>query len=132
MADKQIGKIPQSHEAQEVRADLTDYATHRGDNTRDAHGQTSGERLKDAAVAFEHTLGNDKHVAQLADQIKNGTPGTPEWDKLMKSVQEQLDGNNKQIAGVKDGITSTTKDLVAANTAALGHQVYGNMQITGA
>src|ERR1700679_3180202 len=100
MADKgnhnEIAKLTPTELKGEVHRDMSEYF--KAEKAHDAGGTaTSGERLRDAATAFEHTLKQDDHVKQLADAIKNGTPGTPEWDKLMKSVQDQLEGNNKQI-----------------------------------
>jgi hypothetical protein len=135
MADKgnhnEIAKMTPTELKGEVHKDMTEYF--KAEKSHDAAGTaTSGERLKDAAVAFEHTLKQDATVTDLAKQIKEGTPGTPAWDKLMETVQKQMEGNNKQIESVQNGIGKTTRDLQTASGEAHASKFYNNLQITQA
>jgi hypothetical protein len=118
------------HQADQVSHKFEQYRTAEG--SHDASGiHKSGERLAHAAMALEKTLGNDGMVAELAKAIKEGTPGTKDWDDLMKKVQDTMTGNTEQASAVKEQIGKTTKDLAQVGNTMNAGNLLGNVTLTG-
>ncbi len=99
----------------ELRTDLVDFrSAERSHNPGDV--QSSGHRLQEAATAYENTLQKTPDVMKMAEEIKKGTPGTPEWDELMTRVEKQLNSNVQQFGSIQARTAEIPGAIAAVQT----------------